>query len=510
MTSGPPVIDEDRAARAEHGEFRRAIGLRSAVAINMTQMCGIGPFVTIPLMVGAMGGPQAIFAWLLGAVLAMADGLVWAELGAAMPGAGGTYLYLREAFQYRTGRLMPFLFVWTIILAIPLIMSTGVIGIVQYLGYYFPSLTDTAGQNGQFFHDLLLPAHLKVTAISLGVVALVIVTLYRGIAAVGMMANVLFVVMLLTVGGTIAACLTHFDRHLAFTFPVGSFAWGGAFWLGLGQGLIYAIYDYMGYNTTACIGEEIRDPGRVMPKSIIYSVLGIMVIYLVMNVGVMGVVPWRDVADSKSIGSLVIERTWGSGAALVFTGLVIVTGFGSLVAGLLGASRIPYNAAKDRLFFQVFARMHPRFHFPHIGLLVMGVVTAIASFFPLDQVINMLLAAIVLIQGVAQVIALFVLRRRQPGLRRPYRMTMYPVPAVVALAGWGFAYYWSGWPVILLSLGWLGLGVAAFFVWAWFERTWPFGQIEVCEAFLDRDATSPRRGFEVPPPGGGEGDGRLG
>ena len=79
----------------------------------MTQMCGIGPFVTIPLMVAAFGGPQAVFGWVVGALLALADGLVWAELGAAMPGAGGTYLYLREAFQYRTGRLMPFLFVWT-------------------------------------------------------------------------------------------------------------------------------------------------------------------------------------------------------------------------------------------------------------------------------------------------------------------------------------------------------------------------------------------------------------
>ena len=95
------------------GGFERSIGLRSAVAINMTQMCGIGPFVTIPLMIAAFGGPQAIFGWIVGALLALADGLVWAELGGAMPGAGGTYLYLREAFSHRTGRLMPFLFVWT-------------------------------------------------------------------------------------------------------------------------------------------------------------------------------------------------------------------------------------------------------------------------------------------------------------------------------------------------------------------------------------------------------------
>ncbi|HEY8748751.1 MAG TPA: APC family permease, partial [Tepidisphaeraceae bacterium] len=468
-----------------------AIGLRSAVAINMTQMCGIGPFVTIPLMVGAMGGPQAIFAWLIGAALAMADGLVWAELGAAMPGAGGTYLYLREAFQYRTGRLMPFLFVWTIILAIPLIMSTGVIGIVQYMGYYFPSLTDTSGNTGAVFHDLFTAASLKTAGISLAVVILVIATLYRGIAAVGRLADLFFVVMLVTVGAMIVACLTHFNPKLAFTFAPGALRWGGAFWLGLGQGLIYAIYDYMGYNTTASIGQEIRNPGFVIPRSIIYSVLGIMAIYLVMNVGVLGVVPWKDVAASTSVGSLVMERTWGRGAALVFTAFVIVTGFASILAGLLGASRLPYNAAKDRLFFSVFARLHSRHQFPHVALLVMGVLTAIASFFPLDQVIKMLTAAVVLIQGVAQIVALFVLRRRQPALRRPYRMALYPLPAILALLGWVFAYYWSGWQVILLSLAWLGLGVIAFLVWAYVERTWPFGPVEIRETFLPASADEP-------------------
>ncbi len=477
MIPTPPVVPP---------RFTRALGLRAAVAVNMTQMCGVGPFVTIPLMVGAMGGPQAIFAWILGAALSMADGLVWAELGAAMPGAGGSYLYLREAYQYRTGRLMPFLFVWTIILGIPLIMSTGVIGIVQYLGYYFPSLAEAPSTSGFAMHDLWTPAHLKVTAISLGVVALVVATLYRGIQAVGKLAEVLFVVMLLTVGMMIAACATHFDPRLAFTFPPGAFGWQGAFWAGLGQGLIYAVYDFAGYNTTACIGEEIINPGRVIPKSIIYSILGIMAIYLMMNVGVMGVLPWREVAGSTYIGSLIMERTWGRQAALAFTGLVIVTGFAGITTGLLGASRIPYNAAKDKLFFKAFARLHPRLHFPHFGLLVMGVITAVASFFPLDQVINMLTAAIVLIQGIAQVAALTVLRRRQPGLRRPYRETLYPLASLTALIGWSYVYSRSGALMIKLSLAWLALGVIAFLAWARWERTWPFGPIEIREAFLEQ------------------------
>src|ERR1700751_5187685 len=123
----------------------RKVGLFQATAINMTQMCGIGPFITIPLMVAAFGGPQAILGWIAGAILALADGLIWAELGAAMPGAGGTYIYLREAFQYRTGRLMPFLFVWSAVLFIPLIMSTGIIGLIQYLGYLIPGVTSDSG-----------------------------------------------------------------------------------------------------------------------------------------------------------------------------------------------------------------------------------------------------------------------------------------------------------------------------------------------------------------------------
>lgn len=115
------------------GGFVRRVGQFQATAINMSQMCGIGPFVTIPLMVAAFGGPQAVIGFIAGAILALADGLVWAELGAAMPGSGGSYVYLRQAFQYRSGRLMPFLFVWTAMLFIPLIMSTGVVGFVQYL-----------------------------------------------------------------------------------------------------------------------------------------------------------------------------------------------------------------------------------------------------------------------------------------------------------------------------------------------------------------------------------------
>ena len=456
--------------------FRRSLGLLPATAINMTQMCGIGPFVTIPLMVATMGGPQAIFGWVLGALLSMADGLVWAELGAAMPGAGGTYLYLREAFQYRTGRLMPFLFIWTIMLAIPLIMSTGVIGLVQYLGYYAPDMRPRT-----------------VHAISLLVVAIVIFGLYRNISSIGKLTAVLWAIMLVTVAGVIAASFTHFHPHLAFTFPQGAFRPHGPFFTGLGAGLIIAVYDYMGYNTTAYMGSELRDPGRVIPRSIIYSIAGMMLIYLFLNVGVLGVLPWQDVAKSTSIGSAVLEHTWGKTAARIFTALIILTAFASIFTGLLGGSRVPYNAARDGLFFRAFGRLHPRLEFPHVALLFLGVVTAIGTFFDLPTVINMLLAVTVLVQSVGQIAALTVLRRRQPDLRRPYRMWAYPLPSLLALAGWLYVYSAAGKWIILLSLAWLALGIIAFLAWAYAEQTWPFGPKPIREEFLDaqRRAATP-------------------
>src|SRR5579862_6164981 len=112
----------------------RRFGLLQATALNMTNMIGIGPFITIPLLMSALGGPQSMLGWLVGLAIAIPDGLIWSELGAAMPGSGGTYLYLREAFGSRSfGRLMAFLFIWQFILSGPLEIASGYIGFVSYL-----------------------------------------------------------------------------------------------------------------------------------------------------------------------------------------------------------------------------------------------------------------------------------------------------------------------------------------------------------------------------------------
>ena len=468
----------------------RKIGLFQAVTINMSQMCGIGPFVTIPLMVAAFGGPQAIIGWIFGAILALADGLVWAELGSSQPGSGGTYVYLREAFQYRSGRLMPFLFIWTAMLFIPLIMSTGIQGMVQYLQYLWPSMTTGQG-------DIL----------GIGLTALLVLMLWRRVENIGRLTVGMWVVMITCVCAVILACFTHFHPSMAFTWPHGAISLThGSFWIGFAAGLTVGVFDYLGYNTTAYLGAEIKDPGRNMPRSIIYSILAIGGIYLVMQIGVLGVVPWRDMLDtssidSTSIGSAVLQQTWGKGAAQVVTVLVVITAFASVFTGLLGGSRVPFDAARDGMFFRSFGKLHRRHEFPTVGLLVMGVMTALSFLFarhiglsashpPLSVLISLLTTVMIIIQSLAQIVAVPVLRKRQPNLRRPYKMILYPLPTIVAGIGWLTMYLWSdksnpGVHPIEWSLAWLALGCVAFLVWARKEKSWPFGPKVIREQFME-------------------------
>src|SRR5439155_2679601 len=131
---------------------------------------------------------------------------------------------------------------------------------------------------------------------------LVVFALYRIISAIGKLTTALWFIMLLSVAAVTIAALMHFDPALAFSYPEGTFKLGSPFYAGLGSGLVIAIYDYLGYNTVAYMGDELRDPGRVMPRSIIISILGMMAIYLCMNVAVVGALPWRQISQSESLG----------------------------------------------------------------------------------------------------------------------------------------------------------------------------------------------------------------
>lgn len=453
---------------------KRKIGLFPAITLNMSQMCGVGPFITIPAMIVIMGGPQAYLGWILGALLALCDGLVWAELGASLPGAGGTYVYLREAFGKRTGKLLPFLFVWTAMLFIPLIMSTGIIGFVQYLTWFWPDMSQTAGN-----------------LIGLVVIWLIIVMLWRKIESIAKLSIVLWVIMLISIGALIAAALSNFYADLAFTFPEGAFNLADSgFWFGMAGGLTIGIYDYLGYNTSAYLAGEVEQPGRVIPKSIILSIVGILVIYLVMQVGVLGVVDWHRMLDPesaayKSVASVVLSETWGSTAAGIVTVLILITAVASVFAGLLGGSRVPFEAAKDNVFFNAFSKTHPKHEFPTWGILSMGALTSVGFMIgrltDLNTLIQLLTTVMILVQSVAQIVSLLVLRKTKPHLARPYKMWLYPVPALIALLGWVYIYMASnhnapGAYPIQWSLVWVLAGSVAYLFWARVQRLWPFNK----------------------------------
>jgi amino acid transporter len=444
----------------------RGMGLRGAIAVNVISMIGIGPLITIPLVLTALHGPLSLAGWLAGALLAICDGLVWAELGALMPGSGGTYGYLLEVFgRARWGRLLAFLFVWQTMFFAPLTLASGYIGFANYAGYLFPGIAASHAAN-------------VALAIAVGVVTLF--ALYRTIGTISRIGIALAGAAILTLGCIIAASYAHFSAAQAFALPAQDSIWGGLR-AGLGQALIIAAYDYFGYSQANSIGDEIVEPSRTLPRSIVISIVLVATLYVAMQIGVLGALPWRSVvagADGnlpplgQHLASAIVERAFGSGAAGAVTLLILVTAFASVYGVLLGSSRIPYAAAVDGVFLQPFARVHRTGRFPDVALLAIGALALPACFFPLDQVINALTTGIVLIQSIAQIAALALVRAR--GIRSPYRMWLYPVPPLIALAGWLFLFASAGTGAIVFGIATLAAGAGAYALRAAARREWPF------------------------------------
>jgi amino acid transporter len=447
--------------------MKRAIDLRGAIAINVITMIGIGPLVTIPLVIAALGGPLALLGWITGAVVALCDGLVWAELSSRFPGSGGTYVYLRETFgPQRWGRALAFLFNWQFLLYAPCLLASGYIGFVNYAAYVYPPLAQP------WAHDL--------AAVTIGCIT--IAMLYRRTSHVSAFGAALAVAAILTIVLVALAGFAHADFARAFTLPA-PLKLGGGFLAGLGTALYITLYDYVGYADAALLGDEVIAPRRTIPLSIVVSVLLVAALYIVLQLGVLGAVGWQTLLDahgqptpqSQYVGAFVVERAWGRTAAIVITLLVLITAFASLYGNLLGFSRISFAAASDGAFLPAFARLHPRKEIPHVALLAVGGLSLIASLFTLDQVIAFLTAGIVLIQSVAQIVALAVLRARK--MTGSFRMPLYPLPAIVACTGWLYAFASCGANAIVLGVGWLVVGTVLFLVSARKQRWWPFAAV---------------------------------
>lgn len=471
------------------GKLVRGLGLREATALNMIEMIGVGPFITIPLILAAMGGPQAMLGWILGALLSVCDGLTWAELGAALPGSGGSYHFLREIYgRERLGRLIAFLYIWQLSFSAPLSIASGSIGLARYAAYFFPSV-DNAWAAYAFALPIPLLGAMEVkfsvsgaALVGVGVCAVAVFLLYRGITVIGRLSKLLWIGVMGTIAWVIFAGLTHFDASRAFDFPPGAFTLDNGFFLGLGAAMLVAAYDYWGYYNVCFFADEVEDPARNVPRALLLSIAAVSVIYIVMNISILGVLPWRELAASAGsdsryyILSTFMERIYGGWAGKLVTVLVMWTAFASVFSLLLGYSRVPYAGALDGNYFKIMGRVHPRHRIPHISLLALGFVAAIFCFLRLADVIAALVVIRISLQFLVQTVGLIVLRVQRPELERPFRMWLYPLPALVAIAGFVFILFKrveSG-KELRYTFVLVLAGLAIFAVRSWRERSWPF------------------------------------
>ena len=435
-------------ALAENHKLERGLSLTQATAINMIDMVGIGPFVTMSIIVGLMHGPASVLAWLLGATLAYMDGMVWAELGARWPEAGGSYVFLKKLFgEKKGGRLMSFLFIWQTTLQAPLVIASGAIGFANYFSYLVP-LT-----------------YMQKKMVSGSLVILLVGLLYRNIKSVGKISVVLWVITGGTILWLILSGIPHFNAAQAFDLHMSSFGTSSILYVALGQASLKSIYSYLGYYNVCHLGAEIKDPAKNIPRSILISISGIVILYLGMQTMILGLLPWQTVAKSDFVASIYFEQIYNHGVAQVATLLILIIALASLFSAILGYSRIPYAAAVNGDFFKVFARVHPKHKFPHVSLLAVGAVGFVfALLFKLGDAITAILTMRILVQFVSQAVGVIAWNYKHKGEERPYKMSLFPIPAIISIVAWLFIYSCIKVQFIEWSLVVLGAGGVAYFL----------------------------------------------
>ena len=421
--------------------LERRIGLRSAVLFNMLEMIGVGPFITLPLVIAATGFRLSVWAWLLGAAIAVADGLVWDELGASFPRAGGSYAFLREIYgPNRAGNWLSFLYVWQLSFSAPLSIASGCIGLASFLAVFWPGIDSAPIAALPVLHFGNLAAA--------GVCLLVTWMLYRKLSIVTGMAWVLFVGVLAAIAGVIASGFAHASALGGWHMPAApalsavpgfSKAMGG-----LAQGTLLATYCYWGYYNITFLGSEVKRPQKTIPRAILLSVLFVAAFYVTMNLAVL---PSLGSAAEHAAASAVLRvqlvadiarSAFGGWAGYTIAALIVWTAFSSVFSLLLGYSRVPYAAARDGNYFRFLASVHPRHGIPHRSLVALGLVAAAFCFLTLTQVITLLVITRILLQFFLQHLGVMLLRARRPELDRPFKMPLYPLPPLIAMAGFVF------------------------------------------------------------------------
>ena len=460
----------------------RGLGLWQATAVNITQIVGAGVFATIPLILGVLPGPYALLAWLVAGLLILCDSMIWGELGAALPAAGGSYHFLLESFgRSRWGRLMAFLFVWQILISGPIEVGSGLAAAAQFSTGLSPEFKEYNEAHTRSVEVGLSETDkigiaigpTRVLGFALGLAILFL--LYRRVHTLGRLSVLFLVGVLAVIAWVLFEGAIRFDPNIAFDASLSEGERPDNFARALGAAMALAIYSYLGYYNICYLGAEVRDPARTIPRSILLSSLIVIVLFTLIHLAIVGVVPWREAAkETDNLTAEFMARVRGPWAASLISLLLIGSCFASAFSGALGYSRVPYAAATEGHFFRWFAAVHPRVRIPHRALLLIGGMVLFWSFFNLDALIKALVATRILEQFVAQVIGVVLLRNLQPNRPRPWRMWLYPLPCLVALGGWLYVYLTIGPLFIGIGAVTLIAGLVVFLIWAKRRGEWPF------------------------------------
>jgi len=431
----------------------RALGLGQATMLNMIDMVGIGPFVALPIILTGFPGKFSLIPWLIGVVISFADGLVWSELGAAWPEAGGSFIFLQKLYKGRAGRMFAFLYSMQTSVHLPLVMTSATLGLVNYLKYVVPL--------GVWSTKLVM----------ISVVLIVVFMLYRKISSVGKIGTVLSVVMVFLLVWTIGTGAYAFDGKIMAANSASKSAisdWTNmAVWVLVGQYTSKAVYAYLGYYNVCHIGGEIKNPTKNIPRSILLSILFIGILYLGMQWAVAGSVPMNEIADGNApLLSILFEKVYGKHIAYVVTAVLVVVACSSLFSLMLGYSRIIYASAKEGMHFKVLAHLHPTKHFPDYVLLIFGGIAMLFCLFfsEASSVFSFIVVTRIFIQFIPQAVGVIRMRLQKRQAELPFQMPLYPLPALFSILAWLFLFFTAGSKYYIPGFGVLVVGIALYFL----------------------------------------------
>lgn len=452
---------------ARHTELVKGLGFYGATSVVAGTMIGTAIFVVPSKMLHLVETPRMVLlVWAFAGILSLFGALGYAELGAALPEAGGEYVYLHRAYS----PVMGFLYGWTqFMVAKTASIAAIATGFVIYLSYFFPSLTEVIwqAQTNLAGHTVTL----KLTGLQVGATIMILFLSglnILGVRRAGAVQTLFTASKLLVLAVLIVLGLTFGHgsfEHFRSTSTAQSHA---GFMAAFGLATVSALWACDGWNNLSMVAGEVESPQRNMPRALIFGALLVVVVYVLVNIAYFYILAPADVAATQTVAADAAHRFLGkAGGAFIAIGVMIST-FATLNGSILSGSRVPYAAARDGLFPQPLARLHPRFRTPAVSILSQAF---IAGLFALTGQYDALYTKVIFSEFLFYALVtagIFILRRREPELQRPYRTWGYPfVPVTFVILAVGLLVntFREQRSDSLWGLGLMGSGIPAYFLW---------------------------------------------